>query len=95
MAFSEKILHLRWDHKNKLIATKIGNVKIFKGAEGGESRARAFGAAVSSVPAGAFGPSGASVPGVPFGAAGEFGVVGMSVLGVSFGGRHSDESWLR
>ena len=47
------------------------------------------------MPAGAFGSSAASVPGVSFGAVGAFGAIIASLLGVSFDGRHADESWVR
>ena len=73
------MLHLRWYHKNKLIVSKKGDVKNFRGEEGGEARDGELGLAEPFVMAGVFGMSGASILDIPFGTAGS------SVLGVSFG----------
>ena len=73
----EKSANICWVHINKFIDIKKGNVKIFKGLKGGETKVGSFGVAGKSLPAGAFGTAGASVPDAFFG-------VGQSVqIGVS------------
>ena len=88
------MLYLGWYHKNKLIAIKKGDVKIFKGVKRIEVRAGMFGATGLYVPAGEFGLDGAYVTDVLFGTSGAFRVAGSSVMGVSFVGQHAHESWV-